>query len=850
MHSKYLLAVGLACLSSLLSAQQAYFADGYHGGIYGHYPVEWQTDFMADLLDDHPEWRICLEIEPETWDTVRARTPLAYQRFRRKVEEGTQVEFTNPTYAQPYAYNISGESLVRQFQYGMKKLYYHFPGARLVTYSCEEPCFTSCLPGLLRQLGFKYAVLKCPDTCWGGYTTAYGGELLHWVGPDGTSLLTVPRYACEALEPHSTWQTTAWRNSTPYLDACREAGIKHPAGMCFQDAGWKNGPWLGSGKQIANDSRYTLWTDYIELISDGNEDDYWHVSQEDMHVNLMWGSQVLQRIARQVRDAENKLVQAEKVAAMLHWAEGYIPPQAKIDEAWRTLMLAQHHDSWIVPYNPLKGYGTWEQAVQHWTDHSIQTSEEICREALRLATTKEEGAEYLYVYNTQATDRKEVLAVPLPDELFRHGTSVRVSDAKGNTCPSDIVETAEGTLLHVEVEVPAFGYAAYRLISEAQRREASGSLRVGTDASYYTLENDRYILVFDLRHGGSISQLLDKQRGRHNLIPPGEAFNVLKGYFYEEGRFHTSLESPARLTVLTDNPLQKCVRIEGEIASHPFTQQISLRKGSPLIDCELMIHWKRNTGIGEYKETDWKADRRAFCDDRFKLRVLFPAALKSPRIAKDAPFDVCESRLDHTFFGSWSSIKHNVALHWVDLAETRKDGKGLALLTDHTTSYSYGGGEPLALTVQYSGQGLWGRDYALTQVSHVRYALMPHEGRWDSATVPTVSDCWNEPLLYALKSEGKAGRESFLDLPRQWQLSSVQVQDGSWVVRVFNASPEASSGRMNFGFPVDSVEEVDLRGHLMARLSLKGRQSVSLTLPAFGVKTFRVAWNKDKQIKV
>ena len=22
----------------------------------------------------------------------------------------------------------------------------------------------------------------CPNTCWGGYTAAYGGELVNWVG--------------------------------------------------------------------------------------------------------------------------------------------------------------------------------------------------------------------------------------------------------------------------------------------------------------------------------------------------------------------------------------------------------------------------------------------------------------------------------------------------------------------------------------------------------------------------------------------------------------------------------------------------------------------------------------------
>ena len=45
-------------------SQQAYFVDGYHGGIYGHYPVKWKTQFIVDQLAMHPDWRICMEIEP------------------------------------------------------------------------------------------------------------------------------------------------------------------------------------------------------------------------------------------------------------------------------------------------------------------------------------------------------------------------------------------------------------------------------------------------------------------------------------------------------------------------------------------------------------------------------------------------------------------------------------------------------------------------------------------------------------------------------------------------------------------------------------------------------------------
>ena len=46
-------------------SQTAYFVDGYHGGVWGHYPP-WVTQFMVDQLKLHPDWKINLEIEPES----------------------------------------------------------------------------------------------------------------------------------------------------------------------------------------------------------------------------------------------------------------------------------------------------------------------------------------------------------------------------------------------------------------------------------------------------------------------------------------------------------------------------------------------------------------------------------------------------------------------------------------------------------------------------------------------------------------------------------------------------------------------------------------------------------------
>ncbi len=299
-------------------AQPVYFADGQHGGIYGHYPP-YVTQFLVDQLREHPDWRINLEIEPPTWDVVQTNTPSAYAAFKELAADQSaagRIEFVNPQYGQSYLWNITGESIVRQFDYGSAKLREHFPNAAFSTYASEEPMFTSALPEILRSFGFKDAVLKNPDTCWGGYTRAFGGELVNWIGPDGTGIPTVPRYAIEALKPGSTWQTTAWNNSTDYISAAFSAGIQHPIGMCFQDAGWRNGPWLGDGKRSPHPVEYQTWRHYFEKVAAQKPSEDWHFTPEDVQVSLMWGAQVLQQIAQEVRGAENKIGMAEKLAAL------------------------------------------------------------------------------------------------------------------------------------------------------------------------------------------------------------------------------------------------------------------------------------------------------------------------------------------------------------------------------------------------------------------------------------------------------------------------------------------------------------------------------------------------------
>lgn len=852
------LTAALCSLTVMVQGQPSYFVDGFHGGIYGHYPTPWYTDYMLNQLDEHPEWCINLELEPETWDSVRRQTPEAYARFC-KAMRGERIEMVNPTYAQPYLFNISGESIVRQFQYGMRKLREHFPAVTFDTYSSEEPCFTSCLPQVLGQLGFRYVVLKNPDTCWGGYADTGGGEFVWWEGSDGSALPCVPRYDCEALQSGSTWQTTAWKNSEAYLDACLRAGIQHPVGMCLQDAGWKGGPWIGTGQQVPGGSRYTLWREYFRQHFPEGEWPRRRFSQDDFRVSLMWGSAILQRIARHVRDMENRLVEVEKVDALAGLDRGFHPNQEELDMMWHALMLCQHHDSWIVPYNKLRGEHTWADMIQHrWGQTFYETMQRHTQTMLKASGATHDmsgNTRYIRVFNTSAQPRNEIIYLPITSEMQHK--ELTLSDASGQ----QVTTVEEDGRLCFVAQLPAFGYATYQCRTQEcnttprkkERVPSAGGARSSgrrstllPEVPHAVLENSLYRLEIDMQRGGTLRHLIMKQQGGRDLVDStsGYRFGELRGYFPVMRRFCSSAESGVRETQRIQNALVQQLALQGEIAGTPYTMHIQLREGSPLIRISLSIQWTDDVRIGEPYEGHWKQARRGFYDTRYMLSALFPTAIPHPRLSKEAPFDVCESRQASTFYNRWDSIRHNVILHWVDLsAEDRSTG--MTLLSDHTTSYSYGPDHPLALTVQYAGPGLWGRQYPVHGSTELNFAIYPHEGDWEQAGVPQQTEVWNAPPpTCAFYDKAELCNRSFLQADdRRLVLSAAWCSDGAFHFRLYNASREAVSSRLHIGLPATGLTEENLLGEREETLPLTAcgeERQATVSLPSHGIRTYRL----------
>lgn len=816
--------------------QTAWFTDGYHGGVYGHYP-QWQARFMVEKLEEHPDWAINIEIEPETWDTISVTDSenfRAFQAYFEKEGPAGRVEFVNPTWSQPYSYNISGESIIRQFYYGMEKTREYFPSATFLTYAVEEPCFTSSLPQILKGFGYKYAVLRNPNTCWGGYTSAFGKDLVNWIGPDGTQITAVPRYEVEELSRETTWQTESWTNSNSFIEKCFANDILYPVGMCFQDAGWDGGPWHNEYKP----TQYTTWFNYFEMIDGKVEPDDWHFSQEDIKPGLVWGAQVLQKIASQVRESENLIIVAEKIAAMDYLLDGKEWPEKDFAEAWRTLMLAQHHDCWIVPYNGNPG-DTWADKVVRWTGETNR----IASEKILNISDSADLPEYVRVYNTLGLPREEEVVMTLPKDI---NGEIAVVDTEGRHIPHQLLEENGDLKLFFLASVPSMGYSTYKLKYNANVKSRKKAAKNFTKK--LSVETDYYSVVIDPAHGGTIASLIDKKNGNRQLVEKGKYLNDLRGYFYDEEKFHNASDTPATVSIIEDDEIFTRIKVDNKIAGHGYCQLITFYKNNPRIDFSLHINWNGQPGIGAYDNSkNYEATDRnkAFYNDDYKLHIRFPLNEVGGKLYKNAPFDVTESRLDNTLYSSWDSIKHNVILNWVDKTNEDED-YGVALFSDHTTSYLQTEDLSLGLTVQYIGKALWEIDYGVDGPTEIRYAIMPHKGNWETGEVEKESARWNEPLIARhTKQMAAKPKWSLLEtVGDNLEVTSMIIENNNLLVRIYNTSSQNLNREVLWNCNVEKIEQVDLNGNPISELLpvevADGRQKTSIDIPQFGFVTLRL----------
>ncbi|MEJ7605086.1 MAG: glycoside hydrolase family 38 C-terminal domain-containing protein [Bryobacteraceae bacterium] len=339
------------------------------------------------------------------------------------------------------------------------------------------------------------------------------------------------------------------------------------------------------------------------------------------------------------------------------------------------------------------------------------------------------------------------------------------------------------------------------------------------------------------------------QTNKSEFCQSGERrFHEFRGYFIEEKNWASSAAHPAKLEVLESGPIRATVSVSGLISSIPFRTSVSLVQGEPRIDFHTQFRFEKDTWIGDpweiKPELRMTGRRRSEYDDRYKLLALFPVSLERTHIYKNAAFDVCKSQNSNTFFQTWDTIKHNIAVNWVDLVDEREEF-GVALFTDHTTSYAHGEDHPLSLVLGWGWDGgfWWGKcplkglQESLFNRSAWRRlgtggALAQEFGDGRAPSGPAC-ERGRQGKSFVAGARGKPGL----------YLTAMTVSVATFCCDFQCREPEHDH-EISLGIEPKLMELVELDGKVSQRLvppPRPGRTKIKIHVPRFGIRTVRVS---------
>lgn len=281
------------------------------------------------------------------YEKLAAEEPAALERLREAVADGS-IEVVGATYGQPYSQFHHGESAVRQLAYGVRAVQ-RVVGVRPRAYWEEEFSFFPQLPQLLNDAGFTGASLFFQ---WTWHTPEIPKEsvpAIQWRGIDGSTIPTLPRSELTLhqwpediemllisgdIDDHAIPVVQQWLELLPSPDwMCRSAIVAPGIQRLLTTPGYT----FHTG---------TLSTVLQEVSEAAPEREY---LMDDVFHGMSLGKNG-NRLHRLSRELEHTLLAAEACAVRAGqmgrpYAQWGKYPWWELEEAWRELLVFQHHDN-------------------------------------------------------------------------------------------------------------------------------------------------------------------------------------------------------------------------------------------------------------------------------------------------------------------------------------------------------------------------------------------------------------------------------------------------------------------------------------------------------------------------
>lgn len=281
------------------------------------------------------------------YERLASEAPEVLRELRDALEKG-QIEVVGASYGQPYGLFHGGESNIRQRVQGVRAVM-RLLGVRPRTFWEEEFDFFPQLPQMLRGVGFEYACLFYQWTWHTPYVPFEDAPALWWEGQDGSRLLTAPRHK---LNLHQWPEDFMLLLDSPDLHAMEMPCIVQwlelmpsPDWMCRAEL--MIPPLKRLMERPEFELRFVTLSEFLEQARPKAVPRRYTLSEVFHGMSLGKNGDLFRRYSH---TAERQLLTAESLSATAglfgrpypHWD---VYPAWELDEAWRELLAAQHHDN-------------------------------------------------------------------------------------------------------------------------------------------------------------------------------------------------------------------------------------------------------------------------------------------------------------------------------------------------------------------------------------------------------------------------------------------------------------------------------------------------------------------------
>ncbi|CAM4301816.1 alpha-mannosidase [Paenibacillus endophyticus] len=714
------------------------------------------------------------------YEWIENNDPNMFEEIRQRVKEN-RWNIVGGWWIQPDCNIPSGESFVRQGLYGQRYFKEKFGVIAKVGYNVDSFGHNGMLPQILKKSGMDYYIMMRPMSNEKGLP----GRLFRWESDDGSQVLAF-RIMFEYLSWGKDLEMHVRRTLGEFKEPINDL-------MLFYGVGNH-----GGGPTKENISSIRRLNDLPDLpkLEFATPDKYFQdmensgltfpVVHDDLQHHASGCYAAHSGIKQWNRQAENKLIAAEKYSALASWITGQPYPLKEFDRAWKNVLFNQFHD--ILAGTSLEpAY----QDAQYLFGEAMAIADRSLNYAVQslswnIGIEQDESMRPIVVFNPHAWESS--VNVELEIDKIREKTVLL--DEKGNAVPFQIVKSqaaARGRFrLSFMANLPSMGYSVYKLVEELQ-----SAIRIGESitASDLVMENRHLRLEFD-RETGFIKSLKDK-RFNHEVFKGEAAKPVVISdtsdtWSHDVLHFNEILDhfKATKVLRIEHGPIKSVIRVVSEYGSSKLIQEFAMYPDRDQIDVKVTVDWR----------------------EKFKmLKLVFPINVVFSTQTYEIPYGTIER--EH-------NGEEEPGQSWVDysgLVQESNQIYGVSLMNDAKYSYSIHNKE-LALTVLRSpiyahhvpympdpdGEYTF-IDQGIQQFS---YSLLPHEGTWAQAgTARRAAELNCKPIaVIETFHEGELPqRASYADVDRENVIISVikQAEDNEdLIVRCYETAKRATAAEI------------------------------------------------------